>query len=206
MVLFICVVILVIVLFYFKHSKTFWEYSEKERKEKEEAIAFMEEEFQKRYEENQFNVSKEIEVEHTEYVVTKFVVDDNSKRFGFISCNARRKTSGLKCYEYNKLINFNIYEDGKQQISGGGLAAASGALMFGETGAIIGAATASREIGTKCMELSVKIQINDLQNPLITIMLLKNCEKSENPSSEYQKGKKIADELGAILSYIAVNK
>ena len=162
--------------------------------------------FQKIYVDNQFNVSKEIEIENTTYRMKKFVVDDKRKKFGVISYDALEKTSGFACYEYDKLIDFNLYEDGKQQISGNGLATASGALMFGSTGAIIGAASSDREIKTKCMELSVKIQVNDLRNPLITIVLLKDCEKSGRLSSEYQKGRKIADELVAILSYIAVNK
>lgn len=170
--------------------------------------------FAKLYEEQGFNVNKEIEIktyannmENNFNQLTKFVVDDNSKKFGVISYNSTTKKAEFKCYEYSKLINFNLFEDGEQLIAGRGLAAAGGALMFGVAGAVIGSVAGNRKVKNKCSELSVRIQVNDLQNPLLTLAILANCDKSGSVASiYYNQAKKVADDVIATLTYIEANK
>lgn len=185
-----------------------------QNKMRQETIEQSAEEFEKLYNGNGFSVSKEIEIktyannmENNFNQLTKFVVDDNSKKFGIISYNSTTKKAEFKCYEYSKLINFNLYEDGEQLIAGRGLAAAGGALMFGVAGAVIGSVAGNRKVKNKCSELSVRIQVNDLQNPLLTLAILANCDKSGSVASiYYNQAKKVADEVIATLTYIEANK
>lgn len=171
-------------------------------------------EFGEVFADNKFTVSKEIEIktyannmENNFNQLTKFVVDDENKRFGIISYNSTTKKTEFKCYEYSKLINFNLYEDGEQLIAGRGIAAAGGALMFGVAGAVIGSVAGNKKIKNKCNELSIRIQVNDLQNPLVTISILANCDKTGTMASIfYTQAKQVADEIIATLTYIDSNK
>lgn len=203
LVLFILAVVIVAILMIVSQNKMQQETAEQSA-----------EVFARLYEEQGFNVNKEIEIktyannmENNFNQLTKFVVDDNSKKFGIISYNSTTKKAEFKCYEYSKLINFNLYEDGEQLIAGRGLAAAGGALMFGVAGAVIGSVAGNRKVKNKCSELSVRIQVNDLQNPLLTLAILANCDKSGSVASiYYNQAKKVADEVIATLTYIEANK
>lgn len=160
--------------------------------------------------ENNFNISKSIDihtysnsVEVNTNQLTRFLVDDNNKQFAIISYNTTLKKSEFKKIKYSDLINFNLFEDGEQQIQGKGMMAAGGALLFGLAGAVIGSVAGGSKIKNKCSELSIRIQINDLQNPLISLVMLSNTNKN---SIFYKLSKQTADEIIATLTYIDNNK
>ncbi|DAA95778.1 TPA: hypothetical protein CPT80_06645 [Candidatus Gastranaerophilales bacterium HUM_9] len=160
--------------------------------------------------ENNFNISKSIDihtysnsVEVNTNQLTRFLVDDNNKQFAIISYNTTLKKSEFKKIKYSDLINFNLFEDGEQQIQGKGMMAAGGALLFGLAGAVIGSVAGGSKIKNKCSELSIRLQINDLQNPLISLVMLSNTNKN---SIFYKLSKQTADEIIATLTYIENNK
>lgn len=166
--------------------------------------------FENIIEENNFNISKSIDihtysnsVEVNTNQLTRFLVDDNNKQFAIISYNTTLKKSEFKKIKYSDLINFNLFEDGEQQIQGKGMMAAGGALLFGLAGAVIGSVAGGSKIKNKCSELSIRLQINDLQNPLISLVMLSNTNKN---SIFYKLSKQTADEIIATLTYIENNK
>lgn len=160
-------------------------------------------------EQNNINVSKSIEIKayqnnlEANHFYGKFIVDDENKTFSILNYNLIFDKVDFKCVKYSDLINFNLFEDGEQQIQGKGMMAAGGALLFGVTGAVVGSVAGNSKIKNKCTELSVRIQINDLQNPLLSVTMLTNTNKS---SIWYKFAKQAADEIIATLTYIENNK
>lgn len=156
--------------------------------------------------EKKFLVSKECVVWDGEYRKKKFYVDDQTKRFALIDykCNPKEEKKSIKWYDYNygDLINFDLYENDRQITFGNGLTTLAEAALGGVTGAIIGSTVGKKQVKNECNELTVKIIVNDLNNPLIEIPILGYCEKD---TDTYSRGRKVADELIAMLSYIKKN-
>lgn len=158
---------------------------------------------------NNISVSKSIEIKayqnnfEANHFYGKFLVDDNNKTFSILNYNLILDKVDFKNVKYSDLINFNLFEDGEQQIQGKGMMAAGGALLFGVAGAVVGSVAGGSKIKNKCSELSVRIQINDLQNPLLSITTLTNTNKN---SIYYKLAKQTADEIIATLTYIENNK
>lgn len=178
-------------------------------KEKVKLNAKAEEKFSAVLTQNNIKVSKEINckayINNFESVnlYAKFLVDDENKTFSILNYDVMTDKVDFKCVKYSDLINFNLFEDGEQQIQGKGMMAAGGALLFGVAGAVVGSVAGDSKIKNKCSELSARIQINDLQNPLLSIVLLANTDKK---SIFYKQAKQTADEIIATLTYIENNK
>lgn len=172
--------------------------------------AIGEEKFKSFLDEQNFKVNKSIDIqtfansmEINTNQLTKFLVDDVNKKFAIISYNLTIDKIEFKEVKYTDLINFNLFEDGEQQIQGKGMIATSGALLFGVAGAVVGSVAGNTKIKNKCSELSVRLQINDLQSPLISLVLLSNTDKN---SIFYRLSKQKADDIIATLTYIENNK
>ena len=175
------------------------------KREREHAKAQLEEELANR----DFAVSKRIDVPYS--VMTKklfescwyktFLVDDENKKFAILSTK-KGKPSVYSEFKYSDLLDFNLYEDGVQQIEGRGMLSAAGALMFGTAGAVVGSSMGPTKSTNICNELSVQIKVNDLNNPLITIVCAKNTYKR---AKRYSNGKQIANDIIATLTYIENN-
>ena len=133
---------------------------------------------------------------------TKFLVDDANKKFAIFHYK-RGKSATFKEFKYSDLLDFNMYENGEQQIEGRGLFSTVGALTFGVTGAVIGSAAGNRKVLNRCNELSVHLQVNDLQTPFISIVCVNQCD---NKHSSYIQGRQIAEDIIATLTYIANNR
>ena len=175
------------------------------KREREHAETQLEEELAKR----DFVVSKRIDVPYS--IMTKklfescwyktFLVDDEHKKFAILSTK-KGKTSVYNEFKYSDLLDFNLFEDGVQQIEGRGMLSAAGAMMFGTAGAVVGSSMGNKSIDI-CNELSVQIQVNDLENPLMTIVCAKNTFKRVK---RYGNGRQIANDIIATLTYIEHNK
>lgn len=153
---------------------------------------------------NNFTVSKEIWLDVNDVKKSvKFVVDDYQKKFGLLTFDANTYNNQLQVWNYSALLDFNLFEDGDQMIPGRGLMAAGGGLLFGVTGAVIGSVAGDRKVKTKCNQMVVQIKVNDLNNPLVSLMIATNCEKS---SFIYKNAKEKADQIIATLTYIEANK
>lgn len=133
---------------------------------------------------------------------TKFLIDDTNKKFAIFSYS-KLKQQQFTCLNYSDLINFNLFDDGEQQLQGRGMLTAVGALTFGIAGAIVGSVAGDRKIKNKCKELSVRIQVNDVNTPLIAINCLTNCDKN---NIFYKNARQTADDLVATLTYIENSK
>lgn len=133
---------------------------------------------------------------------TKFLIDDTNKKFAIFSYN-RLKQQQFSCLNYSDLINFNLFDDGEQQLQGRGMLTAVGALTFGIAGAIVGSVAGDRKIKDKCRELSVRLQVNDVNTPLIAINCLTNCDRN---NIFYRTARQTADDIIAALTYIENNK
>ncbi|MCQ2362554.1 MAG: hypothetical protein MJ048_05930 [Acidaminococcaceae bacterium] len=156
--------------------------------------------------EKNFFVSKECVISDGDYHRKTFYVDDQNKQFALIEYKRtpKEEKGSIKwCdYGYADLINFDMYENDKQITFGNGLTTLAGAALGGVTGAIIGSTVGGKQIRNECNELSVKMIVNDLNNPLIEIPILGHCEID---TDVYGRGRRIADELIAMLSYIKRN-
>ena len=85
-----------------------------------------------------FIASKEISLNMPSITETlKFVVDDYQKKFGFYRFSSTGYKE-LELWSYSDLLDFNLIENGQQMIPGRGMMAASGAILFGVKGAIVG--------------------------------------------------------------------
>jgi len=150
-----------------------------------------------------FIASKEISLNMPSITETlKFVVDDYQKKFGFYRFSSTGYKE-LELWSYSDLLDFNLIENGQQMIPGRGMMAASGAILFGVKGAIVGSVAGDKVIKDICTEISVQIKINNLSRPLISIGLGGGFEKT---SYAYRQAKQKADELIATLTYIESNK
>ena len=103
--------------------------------------------------------------------------DNKNKQIAFV--NAITKT----CYvtNYDKLISYEVLSNKKLEVSGNFTEALAGGLLFGPTGAIIGAST-GREIEDRITDLQFIIKINDFNFSFIKLDLI-----------EYNLGFKTAD-------------
>ncbi len=167
---------------------------QKEQKDRVEEI------YKEKIEEYGIKITKQFPVSPNEI----FIIDDDNKNFVYVQkIVSNEPVIIIKRFEYSKLIDFNLFEDGEQQIQGRGIASAIGGLAFGTAGAIVGS-SGGRNIKNICTELVIKIHINDLETPLLTINLLPiKCSKN---SLIYKLARKLADEIIALLSYIEANK
>lgn len=157
------------------------------------------------FKQNGFTVSKEFNLEMPSMTQTlKFVVDNYSKRFGFYRYDSSARICNLQLWKYSELLDFNLFEDGQQMIPGRGMMAAGGALLFGVKGAIIGSVAGDKTLRNVCTELTVRMKINDLNNPLISIgLLMGGYDKN---SIVYRSAREKAEQIIATLTYIEANK
>lgn len=128
---------------------------------------------------------------------TAISVDDKSKEF-YLMENKR-----VFKFDYNKLTNFEYFEDGKMIMSGKSGSTIIGGLTFGLFGALVGS-SGERKQKQYVNIASIKIYLNDLQNSIVTLNLI--GFKLEKGSSDYHTMLRIADEMLGILNYIKHNQ
>ena len=88
-------------------------------------------------------------------------VDENSRTWSI------NKTKYDTIYDFNKIVSFELIEDGSSVKNGGIGRAVVGGILFGGVGAIVGATTASNK--QICNNLQIKIVLNDISNPITYI-------------------------------------
>lgn len=178
----------------------------RDKKFNAKADAYMEEGLNQ----NNFEVSKDIKFQPLANNMKKvnarlnFLVDDKNKKFAIFYCeDLWEQKHEFKVVNYSDLINFNLYDDGEQQLQGRGMMSAVGAITFGVAGAVVGSVAGNRKVKNKCNELSIHIQINDLQEPLISIIVAQSCNRN---TMLFGDAKATADNIIATLTYIENNK
>lgn len=130
-----------------------------------------------------------------EFSITKFVgnaleVDEKNKTW--------RIFNTMQIHHYDEIVDFELLEDGESVIKGGGIGKAiAGGVLFGGTGAIVGAATAKRKSKSVCTSMMIKIVLNDMKSPVAYIKLIGSATKKD--SGAYKTKQKNAHEILSIL-------
>lgn len=185
----IVILVLIIIAFFLDRSK-----KNKQMKELDDEIANLREKFQRRIKalesSKDFAPNKIYEIESL-----VFMIDDANKNFALISVD---KTN-LPIYDYKKLIDYEVIENGSQITSGNSKNAVIGGLLFGATGAIVGA-SASKEIKDICTELKLRIFLDDIENSQFTVEFV----VYDTPKDDilYYEACERLNEITALLTYI----
>jgi len=167
----------------------------------------------KRYLETSKNIASNLDnfIQKESFIVDKritagdgiLLIDSANKKW----CAVSNKNAEPIIYDYNDLTEYEVYEDGNSIAKGRSGSAAVGGLFFGTTGAIMGSA-GSKAIQNTCSIMQVRIRLNDLSNPEITISLIGgnslNTEMKKD-SSGYRNLLDSAKQMVSYLSYIQNN-
>ena len=108
-----------------------------------------------------------------------------------------------KVYGFDKILSYEIYENGDSVVKGGAGKALIGGVFFGLTGAVIGSSM-KRNIVNYCSSLSLFIKMNDIDNPVLEIPFI-NSQVSKN-SSTYKNCLNSAKKVCGYLEYMMNNK
>lgn len=125
-------------------------------------------------------------------------VDNESKRF----LVKNTLSANYHIYQFSELVDFELSQDGTSILSGNEIDALMGGILFGTTGAVIGASK-RREVQEYCSSLYVALTVNNIGGfwvkiPLITSATLKS-------SREYSYAIERAKEMIALLRLIKNN-
>ena len=128
---------------------------------------------------------------HTTKQFSTLYIDENKKSWYVIGCS--------RVYKYSDILDFSIQENGiKYKSNGGVMRAVVGGALFGFTGAIVGAATATRN--TSISSLTIEITVNDPSSPLVIMNLLN--QETNTSSFIYQSITTLAKQIIAQLTYM----
>lgn len=122
-------------------------------------------------------------------------VDNHSKRFLVKNTPGTRYT----IYRFSDLIDFELSQDGMSILSGNEREALMGGILFGTTGAVIGAST-SREVQEYCSSLYVALTVNNIESFRVKIPLI--TERTSKASRKYSFALERAKEMIALLQLI----
>ena len=124
-----------------------------------------------------------------------FFVDDINKKWCVIFPDGRDTI----IYNYNDLLEYEVYEDGNCILQGKSGSAVVGGLLFGATGAVIGA-SGQRNMVNTCRVLQVRISVNNLvQSEQVINIIQKPTTKQ---SIVYTTAIEKAKEIVSVLNYI----
>ena len=85
--------------------------------------------------------------------------------------NGKNEVVDVSVYKISNIIGYKVIEDGVT-ISKGGLGRALiGGVLFGETGAVVGAITGEKKESKNVTELRIDIEMNDTTAPLVTLSM-----------------------------------
>lgn len=135
------------------------------------------------------------------YYEWEFYVDGTAKKFAF--AQHKKKSETMQIFEFNKLLSFELQEDGATLSKGSAAKVIAGGLAFGGLGALAGVAGKKKNAAT-CENLILRIQLNDLKSSLLNFNLISKMVKKE--SEEFRVAKHTAEEVLSILAYIENNK
>lgn len=113
-----------------------------------------------------------------------------------------KKPDGI--YHFNELIEFELLEDNTQLSIGGLGRALVGAVTFGGTGAVVGGITGKRKTKKVINMLSIRITVDDLNNPAIVLPFI--TTKTKTSSNEYKTAFNLAQRTISTLNVIANGK
>ncbi len=169
---------------------------------------------------NNFSISRQFSISQRNSKVSNFsqtdittiYVDDAQKKFSILDITTTNKIPikqniSMRIFNYKDLINFSVYKNGHDVINGAVSgrtgSAILGSVLFGATGAVIGA-SGKRKIGQQSKhyndEIQIVINVNDLNDPVITVNI-----KAPNLKLKKQQDLEAIRAFVGILTYIKEN-
>ncbi len=140
-----------------------------------------------------FNCDKEISIDKY-----SFMIDYKNKKWLLMT-----KANPGRIYDFSKILSYEIYEDGNSVVKGSTGKALLGGAFFGVTGAIIGS-SGRRKTDNKCTSLKLLIKINELDNPLLALEVVKS--ETSKDSIIYKDYIKKLQEICGCIEFIINNK
>lgn len=128
-------------------------------------------------------------------------INENKKTAGVPKTNFIGAITGINAFKFEDILDFELIQDGSSIINKGGLGrAAVGGLLFGGSGAVVGTLTGSRKQTQTCIELRVKITINNAANPVVFIDFIKGTSIDKDT----QMYRQLAECAEAVMSLLQV--
>lgn len=144
-----------------------------------------------------FNVSKTIEAcDHS----CGIIIDEKAQKWSILWPD---KPDSLIILDFSDLIKCEILKDGKTEISGRGGSALAGGLLFGDAGAVAGAAE-SRQVTFTCQSITIKFTINRMDFPSFAINYYLQGKTYDEQMKIYENVEEIAAQMD-IIKYRAEN-
>jgi hypothetical protein len=126
----------------------------------------------------------------------KLYIDEKNKQWAIITHITP------KIYSFGDILDYRVEENGSSIMQGKSGGAIAGGLLLGMPGAIIGA-SGKRKVRETCNSLLVRISVNDIQNPLITINYITYAVP--RGYGIYSNSMKKIGELTALLTFMQKN-
>ena len=142
-----------------------------------------------------FHIDETVTSKNKRYSIS---VDTTNKKWWFWDT----ETEYPQIMDYNDLLNFEIVEDGESVVQGRSGSVLVGGMLFGGIGALAGASR-SKKISNTCTNLSIKLIVNNVKKPLISIPIISETVKKS--SNYYKSSYRNAAEFEAILQIILAN-
>lgn len=142
-----------------------------------------------------YNASTEKIAEAKSFMPTKIAgnilqVDEKTKRW--------RIHSSVNIYNFHDIADFELLEDDETIVKGGGIGKTLvGGILFGGTGAVVGAVATKKERKSVCNSMKVKITLKNLQLPVTYINLIETATPKN--SSDYRDKVQEAQEILSVL-------
>lgn len=184
--IFIFPLVVAIVVFVNSNSKEKEAAVQKEKRQKEQEL--WKSSAEKERNKSNFSVTKQ---EKTSDSIQTLAIDTNNKKW-LITEGPR-----TSIYSYNQLVSYELYKDGNTVVDGRAGTAAVGGLLFGVTGAIVGA-SASRNVVNNCQSLYIMITTDTAVAHKIELIRRSTSENSE----EYRQSINIARNMLSMLDVI----
>lgn len=127
--------------------------------------------------------------------IASLLVDNINNKWAIIS----PRTSRVDILDYSDLIEYELLEDGESLVKGRVGSAIVGGMLFGGIGALAGASR-KKKIKSICNSMSVRIIVNNLDNPQYVIPIISSPTKTD--SIIYQSAMSIAQEFTSLLALI----
>lgn len=110
---------------------------------------------------------------------TKHIIIDKSNESLTIYQKSKENNTPIQL-NFNQINSFELIIDEKTIISSGYTDAILGNILFGETGAVVGATSSTKEVSKLIKQLQIKINLNPFDQPVIYISYLQKNEKLIN--------------------------
>ena len=129
-------------------------------------------------------ISQKVSIASVGLIKPQIIVDDVNKKFVY-----EKGTNLSKVYSFSDLINYEVYENGENVVNGVVGSPLGGLGVVGAT------------IGSTCNILQLVLRINDVENPQISVFLLRGmgCDRK---SGKYFRKKDNLQQVCSLLEYI----